>query len=482
MQIFTQTRGGETPQINFKDSILSPRANFGGLYTLSHFPTLPPIASLLPLSYVELTKTIFSHLGLCLDGLDEALQSYQNFDDFTDPAPISYLYDNLYLQELYHGPSRAFKDMALQPLARLFEHYAKGQKYLLLTATSGDTGPATLESFKELENIFVLCLYPAQGTSDVQRLQMSTQDAKNLKVIPIVGNFDDAQHTIKSLLQNQTFLSTLQNDGFQVSASNSVNFGRIAFQIIYHIWGYLSLVRAKKIKPEEEIFAVIPSGNFGNALGAFYAKLMGLPLHKIIIASNPNNILTDFIQTGVYDISHRSLLQTHSPAMDILKSSNIERALFALFGSNRTKSWMDSLDTLKRYELTQEELQKLRIYFDAGFCTDEQCLKEIKTLAQKGKIIDPHTANALFVAKNLPKDRLILINSTAEWSKFSPTIAYALQEKKLSDKEALEWISSQFNLSIHPKIENLFIKKENQATPIHPTKIIGEILKWLNIE
>lgn len=482
MRTFTQTRGGETSSIDFKTSILSPRASFGGLYTLSHFPPLPSLSSLLPLSYDELTETIFAHLGLDLDGVSEALESYESFDDPLDPAPISHLHDDFYLQELYHGPSRAFKDMALQPLGRLFATYAQDSKYLLLTATSGDTGPATLESFKGLENIFVVCLYPAQGTSDVQRLQMSTQDADNLKIIPIIGNFDDAQCTLKSLLQDHAFLSTLKDRGFQVSASNSVNFGRIAFQIIYHIWGYLSLVREGKVKIEEEIYSVIPSGNFGNALGAFYAKLMGLPLRQIIIASNANNILTDFIQSGIYDISHRSLLQTYSPAMDILKSSNVERALFALFGSERTKAWMDSLDHHRYYKLTQDELNKLRIYFDAGFCTDEQCLEGIKSLASMGKIIDPHTANAYMIAKTLPEDAKVIISSTAEWSKFSPTIAYALIGKTLDDQEALEWISSEFHLPIHPKIQDLFIKNEQSTNPIEPIEVGNEILKWLIFE
>ncbi|MCE3047335.1 threonine synthase [Helicobacter kayseriensis] len=480
MQIFTQTRGGETPRITFKDSILNPKANFGGLYTLSNFPPLPSLDSLLNLDYATLTETIFSHLGLELDGLEKALASYKNFDNPLDPAPISHLHDQFYLQELYHGPSRAFKDMALQPLGRLFSSFAKNDKYLLLTATSGDTGPATLESFKGMKNIFVICLYPAEGTSDVQRLQMSTQDASNLKVIPIIGNFDDAQHALKTLLQDNAFLSDLTKLGFKISASNSVNFGRIAFQIIYHIWGYLSLVRQNKISLGESIYTVIPSGNFGNALGAFYARLMNLPLHKIIIASNPNNILTDFIQSGIYDISSRKLLQTYSPAMDILKSSNIERVLFALFGSERTKEWMISLDQHKSYQLSQEELQKLKTYFDAGFCSDQECLECIKSLAQQGKIIDPHTANAYAVAQTLPKDSKILINSTAEWSKFSPTIFYALTGQKANDRQALNWISSNFHLPLHPQVQSLFDKQELCSSPIAPHTIASTILQWLN--
>ena len=479
MQLFTQTRGGLDTPMTFKDSILNPKASFGGLYTLSQLPVLPDLKSLVSLNYEDLTRKVFTHLGLETDGLDEALKSYANFDNPLDPAPTSALHDNFYLQELYHGPSRAFKDMALQPLGKLFAHYAQDKSYLLLTATSGDTGPATLESFKGIKNIKVICIFPHNGTSDVQRLQMTTQDAPNLKVLPIIGNFDDTQHILKNLLQDSSFLTQLEARQIKVSASNSVNFGRIAFQIIYHIWGYLSLARAGEITLGEKIYSVIPSGNFGNALGAFYAKLMGLPLHKIIIASNPNNILTDFIRSGIYDISQRSLLQTYSPAMDILKSSNVERVLFALFGSERTKTLMQALDTKQRYSLDQKELKQLQEHFDAAFCTDEACLNQIKSLASLGKIIDPHTANAYAIAKTLPQDLKILICSTAEWTKFSPTIAYALTDKTLEDKEALKWLSSRFKLPIPQEIEALFSKKQNCSSPLKIQEVKGQIMDWL---
>ena len=479
MKIFTQTRGGQdAPHLTLKESILSPKASFGGLYTLSSLPTIPSLQTLLPLSYSELTQNIFSLLHLESQELSVAVESYKSFDDPLNPAPTHKIAPNLYLQELYHGPSRAFKDMALQPLGRLFSLFAGKQKYLLLTATSGDTGPATLESFKNMDNIQVVCLYPAKGTSDVQRLQMSTQDAPNLKVIPLIGDFDDAQHTLKSLLNDEEFLQTLRERGVQTSVANSVNFGRIAFQIIYHIWGYLSLVRNGEITLGEGVEFAIPSGNFGNALGAFYAKLMGVPISKIIIASNPNNILSDFIQSGIYDISHRHLLSSYSPAMDILKSSNIERVLFALFGANRTKELMKSLEDTKSYELTKEELGVLQEYFVAGYCSDEECLQTIREVAKDNAIIDPHTANAYFIAQKLSTQKT-LICSTAEWSKFSPTIAYAINGKKYSDREALEWIAQNYHLSIPPSIQALFEKEERVCSPISPKEVRGKILEWV---
>lgn len=479
MDLFSQTRGGgSTPNITLKESILSPKASFGGLYTLTSLPKIPSLKDLLPLSYDELTLKIFSLLHLQTPELESALQSYKSFDDPSNPAPISEISSNLYLQELYHGPSRAFKDMALQPLGRLFASFAKNDKYLILTATSGDTGPATLESFKNMENIKVVCLYPAKGTSDVQRLQMSTQDAQNLKVIPILGDFDDAQHTLKSLLNDEDFLQTLLQRGIKTSAANSVNFGRIAFQIIYHIWGYLSLVREGKITLSEEVEFAIPSGNFGNALGAFYAKLMGLPISKIIIASNPNNILTDFIQSGIYDISFRHLLPSYSPAMDILKSSNVERVLFALFGAERTRELMESLDRNKRYELSKNELEILQSHFSAGYCSDEECLQTIKTLSNQNKIIDPHTANAYFIAQKLSSKKT-LICSTADWCKFAPSIVYAICGEKYSDKEALKWISKRYDLSIPSSIASLFEKKERACEPISPSEVKERVLEWV---
>lgn len=480
MQTFAPTRGGEYPHhLTLKESILHPKSNYGGLHTLKSLPALPSLSALIPLNYNELTKEIFSLLGFECKELDDALKSYQTFDDPNNPAPLQRFQPNLYIQELYHGPSRAFKDMALQPLGKLFSCFADTNRYLILSATSGDTGPATLESFKNEKNIQVVCLYPAEGTSDVQRLQMTTQNAQNLKVIPIQGNFDDAQATLKKLLSDEDFSTLLSSHQIAISAANSVNFGRIAFQIIYHIWAYLSLVRMNEITLGEKVKIIIPSGNFGNALGAFYAKLMGIPFEKIIIASNPNNILTDFIKTGVYDISHRHLLPSYSPAMDILKSSNVERVLYALFGSKRTKELMCKLDSHFCYKLNDNELKVLQEHFDADFCTDEQCLESIKEASILGKIIDPHTANAYHLAKETQGKKIIC--STAEWSKFSPTIVYALSGEKMEDRQALEWISKKFNLPIPPMIARLFEKTQNVCQPLQPQEVKAAILQWLGI-
>ncbi|ANV97879.1 threonine synthase [Helicobacter enhydrae] len=478
-RIFFQTRGDiDNKNTSFEDAILHPQADFGGLHTLKDFAPLA-LSSLIDLDYKELCFAIFEHLHLQTDFLSQAIQRYETFDNPTNPAPLTHFSPTLHIQELYHGPSRAFKDMALQPLASLFGSITPKERYLILTATSGDTGPATLESFKGMDNINVVCFYPHLGTSDVQRLQMTTQNASNLKVLPIYGDFDTAQNILKTLLNDTEFVAMLKEQHIAVSAANSVNFGRIAFQIIYHIWGYLQLCKQRHIELSDEIYSVIPSGNFGNALGAFYAKMMGVPFRKIIIASNTNNILTEWITTGIYDISSKSLLQTHSPAMDILKSSNTERVLFALYGERRTKDLMQQLDKDKKYQLTPSELSQLRMYFDAFYCDDTECLETIKEYAQSHHIIDPHTAVALFCAKKLPKDSQTLVCSTAEWSKFSPTIAFALTGQHLSDQEAIAFLQTTYKLPLHHSIAKLFEVQEREPTPLQSQEVKDAICQWL---
>lgn len=483
-QYFIGTRGGDSASIAFKDAVLNPNAAYGGLYTLENIPhfSKEQIESLSHFDYATLTKTIFDALGLGIEEstLQKALNLYQDFDDSTTPAPLVKINQNLFLQKLYCGPTRAFKDMALQPFGVIFSKFVEdsSKEYLILTATSGDTGPATLQSFANKPNIKVVCIYPKGGTSDVQRLQMTTLNAKNLKVIGINGDFDDAQSLLKQLLKDKTFSQKLQEKNISLSAANSVNFGRIAFQIIYHIYSSLQIYQTTK----EPINIIVPSGNFGNALGAFYAKLMGFPIQKIWIASNQNNILTEFIQTGIYDISQKRLQKTYSPAMDILKSSNVERVLFALFGSNRTKELMENLEKDKKYSLTQMELQKIQEYFNATFCDDSYCLETINQNALNGLIIDPHTACGFKAYEEIQKETPnapCVLCSTAEWTKFAPTLAKALNLGNLSDEQALQTLAKNFSLKIPEQILNLFTQKEIHTQTMDKDKIYQAILEWL---
>jgi len=488
---FIQTRGTDNTRaktVTFSEAILNPIASFGGLYVPENLPNLGKefLEKHLQSSYKELAKDLLNRFEIDIDAsvIEEALSLYDKFDDANNPVPVVKVKENLYVSELYHGPTRAFKDMALQPFGIVLSSIAQklNENYLILAATSGDTGPAALETFKNRANVKVACLYPDGGTSDVQRLQMVTEDAANLKVIGINGVFDDAQNALKHLLANANFKKALQEKGTKLSAANSVNFGRIIFQTIYHIHSYLELVRQNAITMGEEVYLNVPSGNFGNALGGYYAWKMGLPVTKIIISSNENNVLTRLIRDGKYDLREREVVNTTSPAMDILKSSNVERVLFDLFGDMRTKELMNELEDKNFYELKAAELATLREYFDADYCTGEEGKKNIKNIFEEHNyLMDPHTATCIksYETCSDPKIKSI-VYSTAEWTKFSPVIANALTgEKDTKDIDALESISKVANLEIPSMIRKLFTKEIAQNVVIEKEEIEKEILKFL---
>jgi len=488
---FIQTRGIDTnkpAKAAFSEVILDPIASFGGLYVPEKLPELGEefLQKHLQSSYKELALDMLLRFEVDIEKeiLEEALALYDKFDDGKNPVPVVKVKEDLFVSELYHGPTRAFKDMALQPFGVVLSSIAqkRDENYLILAATSGDTGPAALETFKNRANVKVACLYPDGGTSDVQRLQMVTEDAQNLKVIGIHGVFDDAQSALKRLLASQDFKNILKEKHTMLSAANSVNFGRIIFQIIYHIYSYLELVRTNEITMGEKVYLNVPSGNFGNALGGYYAWKMGLPVEKIIISSNENNVLTRLIKDGKYDLRQSEVVSTTSPAMDILKSSNVERVLYDLFGTERTRELMQNLEEQNFYELTQEELTKLQECFDADFCTGEEGKKYIKDIFEKNNyLMDPHTATCMKSYETCTKEGIKTIAySTAEWTKFSPVIANALTgAQNMSDIEALETISKTASLPIPQMVKELFSKEIAQKTVIEKENIEDEILKFL---
>jgi threonine synthase len=309
---------------------------------------------------------------------------------------------------------------------------------------------------------------------------MVTEEADNEKVIGIRGNFDDAQTALKNLLASDSFKARLKESHTELSAANSVNFGRIIFQIIYHIHSYLRLVERGEISLGETVYLIVPSGNFGNVLGGYYAKKMGLPVEKLLISSNINNILTELVTKGEYDLRGRSLIQTTSPAMDILKSSNVERVLFDKFGAERTKRLMDDLNEKGVYRLSEEELAMLREDFDATFCSDEEGKAIIARYAEKGYIMDPHTATCFKAYEELRKKSLkTVISSTAEWTKFSPTVAEALGRHVERDQEALAWISENYGVPVPKMIAELFEKPIIHDTVVDKEKIEEEILSFI---
>ncbi len=488
---FIETRGNDghhETTVPFSSAILNPMASFGGLYSPQSLPKITSefLKSQLNSNYQQLSKAILNAFEVDIDDavINEALSLYGKFDDTANPVPVIEVEEDLYVSELYHGPTRAFKDMALQPFGVVLSSLAQklDEQYLILAATSGDTGPAALETFKNRANVRVVCLYPDGGTSDVQRLQMVTEDANNLKVIGIKGSFDDAQNALKRLLSSKSFNARLEEKNISLSAANSVNFGRIIFQIIYHIHSYLELVRQQAITLGEKIYLNVPCGNFGNVLGGYYARKMGLPVEKLIVASNRNNVLTEFISSGYYDISERNLIATTSPAMDILISSNVERIIFDLFGAERTHELMQSLKTQKSYQLSEDELKLLQQHFIADFCDDEQGKKHIKKTFENGYLMDPHTATCFQAHLNCREKPLkSIIYSTAEWTKFSPVIDNALTgHLDTRDIDALNSIAAIANIKIPAVISDLFEKDIAQDSVIDKEDIEDEIMSFLD--
>ncbi len=487
---FIQTRGNDKihpDEVEFSEAILSPIASFGGLYVPKELPNLSEefFKKHLNSSYKELASDFLDIFDIDIEkeAIQKALSLYDNFDDSSNPVPVVKIEDDLFISELYHGPTRAFKDMALQPFGSILSYLAqkRNENYLILAATSGDTGPAALETFKNKPNIKVACMYPGSGTSDVQRLQMVTEDGKNLKIIGIDGNFDDAQKALKSLLASDNFKAKLKEKNISLSAANSVNFGRIIFQVIYHIHSYLELVRKNEIDMGEKVYLNVPSGNFGNILGGYYAMKMGLAVEKLVVSSNENDVLTRLINSGEYDIRNSKLIPTTSPAMDILISSNVERVIFDICGAKRTKELMSALEKERYYKLNAQELKTLQDIFIAGSCSGEEGQEYIKSSFEKGYLLDPHTATCFKTYESCKGSGIKTIAySTAEWTKFSPTIANALTgEKGTGDIEALKAIASKADIEIPPMINELFTKEIKHPDVIDKEQIESEILKFL---
>lgn len=325
------------------------------------------------------------------------------------PAPLTLQQNgelNMYMLELWHGPTCAFKDMALQILPHLLtkslEKIHSDKTAVILVATSGDTGKAALEGFKDVDGTRVLVFYPENGVSPMQKLQMNTQEGSNVAVCAIEGNFDDAQTGVKKIFTNEAVRAQLEARNMMFSSANSINWGRLLPQIVYHISAYCDLMATGEMDYEgEEINIVVPTGNFGNILAAYYAKQMGLPVHKLICASNANNVLTDFLRTGVYD-RNRPFHTTISPSMDILVSSNLERLLYHLTNGNSQKvsEWMQQLSETGRYEVDEDIKRTLQELFWAGFCDDEATKNTVHEMfSVENYLIDPHTAVAANVYK-----------------------------------------------------------------------------------
>ncbi len=356
-------------------------------------------------------------------------------------APVRKVDNGTYCLELWHGPTCAFKDMALQMLPHLLslslKKNAEKKTACILVATSGDTGKAALEGFKDVDQTKILVFYPKDGVSEIQQLQMATQEGENVSVSAVIGNFDDAQTGVKKLFSDADLRGELGERGYFLSSANSINWGRVLPQIVYYISAYCDLLRSEAIQPGEEVNICVPTGNFGNILAAFYAKQMGLPVHKLICASNSNNVLTDFIQTGVYD-RNRPFHTTVSPSMDILISSNLERLLYMLSEEDDqlVSSYMDQLNREGRYEVSPAILKKIQKFFAAGYADEGATKAAIAAMKREHDyLIDTHTAVAFKVLEDYREETgdetKTIVASTASPFKFSDSVLDALGVKNL---------------------------------------------------
>ncbi|MBQ3225592.1 MAG: threonine synthase [Clostridia bacterium] len=415
----------------------------GGLYVPEQIPklSLSEIAALAPMSYNDRAVNILSRF--LTDFSEEEVTtcvnraySKEKFET-VEIAPLFKLAQGVYFLELWHGPTCAFKDMALQILPHLLkrsiEKTGETKEVVILVATSGDTGKAALEGFRDVEGTRIIVFYPADGVSDVQKRQMVTQEGNNVDVAAVSGNFDDAQSGVKQIFTDNEYADVLARNNFLLSSANSINWGRLVPQIVYYFSSYASMLKNEEITLGEKVNFVVPTGNFGDILAAYYAKEMGLPVAKLICASNENNVLTDFINTGVYD-RNRSFKTTTSPSMDILISSNLERFLFHVTGGDdaRVSAWMKDLKDAGRYEVPELTKNKIKEIFWGGFCDDAETFAQIDSVNREfGYVMDTHTAVAKGVydkyVKETGDETKTVIVSTASPFKFSDSVLSAIQ-------------------------------------------------------
>ena len=385
--------------------------------------------------------------------------------DKDQPAPVVQVNNNTSVLELWHGPTCAFKDMALQMLPQLMvaalEKTEEQKKPVILVATSGDTGSAALAGFADLEPTKILVYYPEKGVSEVQQLQMTTREGNNLAVCAIEGNFDQAQSGVKVLFGNKELQNELAEQGYFLSSANSINWGRLLPQMVYYISAYIDMVKSGAIAGGEEINVCVPTGNFGNILAAYYAKLCGVPIGKLICASNANNVLSDFIQTGIYD-RNRPFHVTSSPSMDILISSNLERLLFAFsdWDSDEVSKYMSDLAQYGRYEVSNMVKKRLDSQFFAGSCGDAETKACIRELFEKQDYLaDPHTAVAFEVLKQYRAatgdETQTLVVSTASPYKFAEAVLEALGEPAVAGVAGLEKLAQVTGTTIPTALQNI---------------------------
>ena len=491
---YISTRDREE-QFSASAAIAKGLADDGGLLTPVYLPKLPrrALEELKDMSYQQRAVYV---MKLFLDEFSvKELTDFANAaygpEKFDTPAvaPVRVLDDRTFCLELWHGPTCAFKDMALQMLPHLLTaslHKQEEKKTVcILVATSGDTGKGALEGFKDVDRTRILVFYPKNGVSAVQELQMVTQEGENVGVCSVVGNFDDAQTGVKKLFSDEQLRAELAQRGFFLSSANSINWGRVLPQIVNYISAYCDLLRQEKIQLGEAVNICVPTGNFGNILAAYYAKDMGVPINRLICASNSNNVLTDFFNTGVYD-RNRTFYNTISPSMDILVSSNLERLLYAITGENSlVRDCMSQLTATGRYQVDERTMDKISRLFKGYCCDDEETKRVIGAIyRQFDYLIDPHTAVAFSALgkyrEETGDETPAIVASTASPFKFCDSVLSALGEKELAEGlDILDQLSEKTGQPVPAPLAALRDKKPRFQETVEKDHMVDAVLEML---
>lgn len=469
MEVYYKSTRGNGETVTASQAILQGLSPDGGLFVPTQIPQLKKsFKELSKLSYQELAYEVMS--SFLTDFTPKELKGCieKAYDSKFDTAEIAPLVekDGAHYLELFHGATIAFKDMALSILPHLMTVSAKKnqeeREIVILTATSGDTGKAAMAGFADVPGTRIIVFYPKHGVSPIQEKQMVTQKGANTYVVGITGNFDDAQTAVKKMFHDPQLNQELSQAGFLFSSANSINIGRLVPQIVYYVYAYATLLRQGKIQEGEKINAVVPTGNFGNILAAYYGKQMGLPLDKLICASNDNKVLYDFFSTGVYD-KNREFILTSSPSMDILISSNLERLIYRIAGEDSAKcrELMEALSAQGRYEVTPAMKEQLEDFY-GNYATESETAQTIaRVFKETGYMMDPHTAVAATVYEKYKEQtgdgRTAVIASTASPYKFTRSVMCALDEKydAMSDFELVDELNRLTKVAVPKAIDEI---------------------------
>ncbi len=476
--------------VSASEAIVKGMVPQGGLYVPDEIPVVSEetMRGMVNLSYQELAKQI---LALYLEEfpaeeIDEMVNAAYNSDSFDDAevAPVVKIKDGLYSLELWHGPTAAFKDMALQLLPHLLVHSMRktgvDKEVVILVATSGDTGKAALEGFKDVEGTRIITFYPLGGVSEVQVLQMLTTGGKNTSAFAVKGNFDDCQRAVKEAFANEALLKEVDALGCQFSSANSINWGRLLPQIVYYFSAYMQLVKKGDIQFGDAIDFTVPTGNFGNILAGWFAREMGLPIGKLVCASNANDVLDEFIQTGVYN-ANRPFLKTNSPSMDILVSSNLERFLYFMSEGDgkAVEEYMQALKADGKYSVPQEVVARMKDVLDSGAVDEAGTLQVIGDIFKEtGYLLDTHTAIAVSVAEAKADGRVMVVDSTANPYKFVGAVWQAVngEASDESDLALLDTLSAKSGMPVHRALANLTEKPKHERVVIGAEEINDAVM------